>query len=437
MLGTKSKVVPKKLIPEMVTDSRFITLKVFEIERSWAFAMKLNSEAYTEPRKRFHMASRLTKAARSADQLADLTSHLNCDAQTMLELQAYIHWIHGIRYFEKKDWPHAKYRLESAQAIYEGLLKIIEKDMRSVYEYRVSELLPRIRYCAHNIGDASAASDLMKMRSSDKELGIEKNIRTTGAKLGVLEQRDLDNLLSQVMASQAQSITEVQWLGHTIPVKLEHARLALNSLKEMDAELAGLTDPVSRLAIHEANLKVCVEAISAVRDELNALTAAELAATAAATTGDIRTLTKPNRSRLMNSNSDQQADLNKLPRIRLLYTYLQYLKLSKTFSRNLIHVEVALSPRMSLVGKESMQTDEINLKTESLNSKKDSSVLIASSSHAKPQELARLYDSLVQTLQEIAAIPGVFQEHRDIDYLQTKLMAYRCFRYVYICDSHG
>lgn len=99
--GVRSRVVPKKLTPEIVNEARHLILAVFEIERSWAFAMQLKAEANSEPRKRFHMISRLRKAAKRAQVLSDLIAAVPaCGAQTKLEITAYIQWIYGILYFE-------------------------------------------------------------------------------------------------------------------------------------------------------------------------------------------------------------------------------------------------------------------------------------------------------------------------------------------------
>ncbi len=49
--------------------------------------MQLKSEANTEPRKRFHMVSRLKKAVVHADMLSTLCENDKCDARTKLEAQ--------------------------------------------------------------------------------------------------------------------------------------------------------------------------------------------------------------------------------------------------------------------------------------------------------------------------------------------------------------
>ena len=60
---------------------------MFCAERCWAYAMQLKSEANTEPRKRFHMISRLKKAVQYADELVALCESPKCDARTKLECQ--------------------------------------------------------------------------------------------------------------------------------------------------------------------------------------------------------------------------------------------------------------------------------------------------------------------------------------------------------------
>lgn len=58
-----------------------------EAERAWSYAMQLKQEANTEPRKRFHLMSRLRKAAKHGEQLEKLCESPRVDAKTKLEAQ--------------------------------------------------------------------------------------------------------------------------------------------------------------------------------------------------------------------------------------------------------------------------------------------------------------------------------------------------------------
>ncbi|KAL5963867.1 Signal recognition particle subunit SRP68 [Taenia solium] len=415
--GTRSRVVPKKLTPETVIDARYLVLAVFEIERCWAYAMQLRAEANSEPRKRFHMLSRLRKAAKSAQVLNEIMTNVPmCSAQTKLELTAYIQWINGILHFEKQDWMKAKDLLESAQQIYTGLASSVDEDLRAVYAVRTGEILPQIRYCAYSIGDTSAANDLREMRA-----GVE----------GVLAEEQLDELLKQMQALQAGSVTEVTWLGATIPVKLEKARLAVLALQaglthfpmraisvefycrdpttssrftEADEQLAKLPSSFTKATICESTLRVIVDALVAVREEIRWLSNPDAAASAG----------------LLPAQTPQRANatgIEKLPRLQRLNIYMQYSKLNKTIWRTLYQLETLMS----------------NVAPEHHHA----SWNLVTSGYHKPHEFARLYDTVVQNLQEVLTLPGGIQDNAEIKALiKAKIVAYQSLRCYYLALAY-
>lgn len=58
-------------------DERFIHIPLISAERAWAYAMQLKQESNTEPRKRFHLISKLRKACVYALQLQELCNVSN------------------------------------------------------------------------------------------------------------------------------------------------------------------------------------------------------------------------------------------------------------------------------------------------------------------------------------------------------------------------
>lgn len=66
---------------------RYLLLVLMEAERAWSYAMQLKQEANTEPRKRFHLLSRLRKAAKHSEKLEKLCESPRVDAKTKLEAQ--------------------------------------------------------------------------------------------------------------------------------------------------------------------------------------------------------------------------------------------------------------------------------------------------------------------------------------------------------------
>ena len=50
------------------------------------------------------------------------------------------------------------------RTIYEKLAGAFSEEQQAIYQQRVDEIAPNLRYCAYNIGDESALEDLQKMR---------------------------------------------------------------------------------------------------------------------------------------------------------------------------------------------------------------------------------------------------------------------------------
>ena len=143
--GNNRKVLPKKLQEENLTDVRFLHLPLFCAERAWYHAMQLKSEANTEPRKKFHLGSRIKKAVAYAEELAELCKSCKCDAQTQLESQAYLSWIQAGMYFEQETWDKAMKLYTQAKTIYEKLATAFTEDSQALYMQMVEEVSPNIR----------------------------------------------------------------------------------------------------------------------------------------------------------------------------------------------------------------------------------------------------------------------------------------------------
>lgn len=70
--------------------------------------MELKQDTNQEPRKRFHLLRRLSKATKHANELLMLCEECErCDARTRLEAQAYSSWMAGNMKFEQQNWQEA------------------------------------------------------------------------------------------------------------------------------------------------------------------------------------------------------------------------------------------------------------------------------------------------------------------------------------------
>ncbi|XP_069123968.1 signal recognition particle subunit SRP68-like [Argopecten irradians] len=297
--GSKHRVQPKKIQVENLTDVRFLHLPLFCAERAWFYAMQLKAEANTEPRKRFHMMSRIRKAVTYAEEFQELCKSPKCDARTKLECQGYVMWMKAGMQFENENWASAIEYYTETKTIYEKLASAFTEEIQSVYLQQVEEVTPNIRYCAYNIGDESAISELKQMRRKGGENQFTSH---------------LDDLLSQTREKQAATLSEFPWRGRTVPVKSEPVRLFLLNLQESIKEIESAESTESKVSIYESLLKQCIEAQQVLRDALQ-----EDANFKSAIRG--------------------QSFEGKISNQHYLHTYLTYTRLTKTVERNLLLIE--------------------------------------------------------------------------------------------------
>ncbi|CAL1543670.1 unnamed protein product [Lymnaea stagnalis] len=370
--GNRNRVAPKKLTPEMLLDARYLQLPLFCAERCWAYAMQLKSEANTEPRKRFHMVSKLKKAVVYAEELESVGNSYKCDARTKLECQAYNAWIRGCLEFEGERWESAMECYTRAKTIYEKLANAFSEELQIIYQQRVDEISPNLRYCAYNIGDESALQDLQKMRiaAGEDQLSFK-----------------LDDLLSQTREKQAATLSEVTWRGRTVPVKVEAVRLFLLNMQDLNSELEVAESLDSRVSIYESILKQCIDAQQALRDTLQ-----EDQVFKAAVRG-------------------QPID-GKISNQHYLHSYLMYIRLTTTIDRNLLMVE--------------------NLKQNLPENNPEEGRKIT-----KPQDLVRLYDIIIQNLNEIPNLHGIQDDATIASEIETSVLGYKAFRSFYIGRSYA
>ena len=200
---------------------RYLLILMTCAERCWSHAMALKQEANTEHRKKFHLVRKLEKAVIYARCLHGLTSHeeSKCDARTKLESEAYLSFMKGSFAFETGNWKKAAALLTRSQAIYSKLLETItDEETCRVYQSRVEELKPTLRYCAFSLGEKdtdSSAMDILKPESLDDEFLASK----------------LDALILQTREKKEDCVSEVSWLGKTMPVKHEKIKTFLLLIK--------------------------------------------------------------------------------------------------------------------------------------------------------------------------------------------------------------
>uniref|UniRef100_A0A671L7S1 Signal recognition particle subunit SRP68 n=1 Tax=Sinocyclocheilus anshuiensis TaxID=1608454 RepID=A0A671L7S1_9TELE len=352
---------------------RHLLLVLMEAERAWSYAMQLKQEANTEPRKRFHLLARLRKAAKHGEQLEKLCESPRVDAKTKLEAQAYTAYLNGMVQFELQEWKSAMEAFNKCKTIYEKLASAFTEEQAVLYHQRVEEISPNIRYCAYNIGDQNAINDLMQMRLS------------AGGGGGMMAEK-LEALITQTRAKQAAVMSEVEWRGRTVPVKIDKARIFLLGLADNEAAIIQADNEETKERLYESLLAECRDTIQAVREELRT---------------DVK----------QRERAAEGADSGKVSNLQYLHSYLTYIKLWTVVRRNesMAH---ALQAKLK-----EPQTDE-------------------NKRGPRPQDLIRLYDIILQSLAELSSLQGLEEDHTFQKEVALKTLVYKAYRCFYIAQSY-
>lgn len=135
---------------------RFVTLQLLTAERAWAHAMTMKTAHAADTkgisgRTRSHIVSRLDKAARTAEKLADTLAQEASGASDadVLEARAYAAMLRGAAQFEKQSWEPCLRSYATARVIYSALASSAKADL---FKDLLSETIdPSIRYAAYQL----------------------------------------------------------------------------------------------------------------------------------------------------------------------------------------------------------------------------------------------------------------------------------------------
>jgi signal recognition particle subunit SRP68 len=91
--SSASKPYQKKELPDVITDSRYLHLLLFQSERAWAYAMELKRDSSGESRKHHHVVKRLRRAAQYASQLSETAEKHSTEKRAQLDVKVdrYLH----------------------------------------------------------------------------------------------------------------------------------------------------------------------------------------------------------------------------------------------------------------------------------------------------------------------------------------------------------
>lgn len=384
---------------------RFLHVPLVSAERAWAHAMDLKNqiEQNMEPAKRHYLVRRLTKAVAHAAELVQLTAE-RCDARSNLEAEAYSAWMAGTLLLEKEtDWEGALSRFLRARKLLEELFKVGDFDQRATCRHFLDQVEPAVRFCEYQISRrGGAAPDAAAMLAS----------ASSGPGADLLSSK-LAALAAESQAQRAASTSELTWNGETLPVRDERCRVAVHAAQELEAQLRAAVrgEPMKgvegdgigatgaevdpRIALYDRTINAYSEAMAAVR-------AAQ---------------------QLSHQGADAETQRDELAG---LGRALRGLELEHTIARNLALAEGAATRLDAAL-------------TRQLASVSGKAPKEKAGRATRPEDVARLYDTLVANATELNDLAGEIGGARGealMDDCAAKIAHYQAARCVYLSHSY-
>ena len=254
---------------------------------------------------------------------------------------------------------------------------ILGEEEAALYKARMSEIVPNLRFCAYNSGDEVAKQELMSMRGGG---GGASNV---------------DELINQAKQEQAATLQEVEWRGRKMAVKQEQVRLFLLREQEFDsgelenarAEAKGVAEAHEAVVeAYESLLMDCKDAVQALKSDL-------------AEDPVFR--------------NRQQVSEGAVSASHFLHTYLSFIKCSRTVERSL-----SMIANMS----------------EAL----EAGTAVGGDAKKKPvraQDLVRLYETVMQNLNEMPQLAGLEEDLAFRQEIEAKTVYYKACRCLFIAQA--
>ncbi|XP_067644307.1 signal recognition particle subunit SRP68 isoform X2 [Eurosta solidaginis] len=195
---------------------------------------------------------------------------------------------------------------------------------------------------------------------------------------GLLE--NLDLLVSQTKMESSEGLQTIEWRNRKVTVRPEKVRLFLLSTQEVDKSLEKTAQLDSKIELIERILMDCKDAIQAVKEEIKQ-------------DPKLRSLTTG----------------QTVSGVQYLLAYLSYIRHSRTLQRNLCLVEQA-----------KLNFDDPNQKSQNTSDGK----------RVRSQDLARLYEIILQNVTEMQQIQGMEDDNvyqKEIENLALTFKAFRCY----------
>jgi len=396
--------VKRPLESQLVRDSRHLMLHLYAAERAWSYAMALKRDTNAKvARPHYRLLNRLRKAAAWSDSLSRLCVARG-DARTVLEAEAYSGFMHGNLRLECEKWSEALEQLRITRNIASKLqsMSIPEEAHTHMFKQVAEEVEPSIRFCSYNLRrlrDDNAEADAFADVDADEGM---KDLFGGGYECGsAILRSKLEAVVQKAQARQAKALNEIDVLGRRVRIENSKVRVAIVRSQQQllvinaNSERRYAADALTSCPPHaHGTLEMYDELFVAFNDALEGVRA------------DLRVASRELCSR---GEGGQNVDEGALS---LLSCYLTWHKLHHMCLQKLLLVDEC---------KQSLARTSAP----------------AFGKCTSPDDVVRLYDSVVCSLKEMAQLNGYKQDDALMMQVMARQASAKALRCFYLAESYA
>ncbi|KAG6545239.1 hypothetical protein Mapa_013351 [Marchantia paleacea] len=367
----RGKYVKKEISEATVTDVRYLHVVLYSSERAWSYAMEIKS---TTAGANARQQAHLIRRLTKAAKWGDLLNRLcseKADSRTGLEALAYAEHMRGNLLLERGT-------------DWETALKKF-KSARKVYDElgKFGDVENQVM-CRQRVEELDSIIKfcMYEMGRSDLKGSDLLGLTTQEGPAFDLLQSKLEAVMAEARTQQAVSMTELEWLGRKFPVKNPKTRVCILKGQELQKELVATASSLTekKLSVFDKIFIAYQDAKRHIRDDLAVAGTAE----------------------------DVREELNGLDRA------VSSILLQRTIERNLVLV---------IIAKARWARAQKGLREEK------------GEKPAKPEDLVRLFDTLIQNITDLAELVTSGRETsakitsfaKDLDARRLSFQAGRCY----------
>jgi len=377
----KSKFVQRVIEEETVVDERYLQLVLQKAERSWSYAMQLRDPPGGVPGREVHHMARLLSKAVKHSALLETLARSKADDRSVLETEAYATWMAGALYVEQEKWDSALQKLSRCRTVYDEMQNHAPSGTdKEMYQKRVEELDPLIRYCRYNVSREGGGGNLEEETHVLMEIG-------RSAAGGDMLRGKVEKSLADTRLKQAASGHEIEWLGEKINIENPSIHQHVLAAEGLQSELDQMQTLEDKIAAYDKIFMALDDAKSCIRDDItkNLQKGAE---------GDESLTTT-----LQQVRNKVQADL-----------------LNRTRERDLLLVEQLQAKLLAAAGAGDRQQQARKA--------------------TKPEDLVKMFETLLNATEELAAIPGIKDNSAMAKLCAARTLMFKAWRVVYLGQSY-